>query len=51
MNGQDAKHVKGEYNALLHFLLVMFEAFGFSGVPSTLQKLISATFERGHFGG
>ena len=29
----------------------MFEAFGFSGDLPTLQKIISATFERGHFGG
>ena len=29
----------------------MFEAFGFSADLPTLQKLISATFERGHFGG
>ena len=33
------------------FLLMMFEAFGFSGELPTLQKIISATFERGHFGG
>ena len=30
---------------------MMFEAFGFSGELPTLQKIISATFERGHFGG
>lgn len=30
---------------------MMFEAFGFSGVPPTLQTLISATFEQGRFGG
>ena len=30
---------------------MMFEAFGFSGDLPTLQKLISATFEQGRFGG
>jgi hypothetical protein len=36
--------LKGEQCILL-FLLMMFEAFGFSADLRTLQKFISATFE------
>ena len=43
--------LKGEYNTFFFILLMMFEAFGFSGDPPTLQKLISATFEQSRFGG